>query len=93
MTVRAAYQLGLQSPATYQDYGVQERELRKRLWYGVINQDRYLTISLGRPCLISSHHILVEMPDEHQAGISSTPSHIRSHVDGLIYFNHLMYAR
>ena len=40
VAVKAAYQLGLHSPVTYEDHGLQDSELRRRLWYAVINQDK-----------------------------------------------------
>lgn len=45
IAVKAAYQLGLQSPSSYQDLHIPEKEVRKRLWYGIINQDRYSSFS------------------------------------------------
>lgn len=47
LTVKSAFQLGMQSPTSYKEYGAQEAELRRRLWYGVVNQDRSgLSLSL-----------------------------------------------
>lgn len=57
LAVKTAYQLGLQSPSNYKEYAVQESEMRKRLWYGLINQDRMLCICLGRPLLVPAHHV------------------------------------
>ncbi|KAF2240182.1 hypothetical protein BU26DRAFT_386877, partial [Trematosphaeria pertusa] len=41
VAVKAALQLGLHSPAPYDEHGMQKRELLKRLWFGVIIQDRW----------------------------------------------------
>lgn len=41
MAVKTAFQLGLHSPLSYKDHGIDESELRKRLWFGVVVQDRY----------------------------------------------------
>ena len=41
LAVKAAFELGLHSSINHGDHGVQETELRKRLWFGLVNQDRY----------------------------------------------------
>lgn len=41
LMVKAAYQVGIHAPATYQDYAVQVKEDRARLWLAVVNHDRY----------------------------------------------------
>ncbi|OBT59093.1 hypothetical protein VE04_00706 [Pseudogymnoascus sp. 24MN13] len=43
VAVKAAFQLGLHSPIYYKDHSFQESELRKRLWFALVNQDRYFT--------------------------------------------------
>lgn len=40
LAVKAAYQLGLHSSSPFDEVGIEQMELRKRLWYAVINQDR-----------------------------------------------------
>lgn len=40
LSVKAAFQLGLQSPSSYQSLNSESQQLRKRLWFGVLNQDR-----------------------------------------------------
>jgi hypothetical protein len=40
LAVKTAIQHGLHSPSLYEQHGVQTRELRRRIWFGVINQDR-----------------------------------------------------
>lgn len=46
LAVKAAFQLGLHSPASQYYDTVTESEIHKRLWYCIINQDRYVS-SLG----------------------------------------------
>lgn len=45
MAVKAAFQIGLHSALSYKDHGVDESELRKRLWFGVVVQDRHASRS------------------------------------------------
>lgn len=40
LTVKSAFQLGLHSPASYASFNEHDKELRKRLWFGVLLQDR-----------------------------------------------------
>lgn len=40
LAVRLSYQLGIQAPASYEYLGIQDREIRSRLWFAVVNQDR-----------------------------------------------------
>ncbi|KAL1798123.1 hypothetical protein ACET3X_002160 [Alternaria dauci] len=57
LTVKAAFQLGLQCPSSYKELSPSDSEFRKRTWYSLINQDRILCMCLGRPCLIPPQHI------------------------------------
>ena len=41
LAVKSAFQIGLHSQLSYKDHGFDESELRKRLWFGVVVQDRY----------------------------------------------------
>ncbi|KEF54632.1 uncharacterized protein A1O9_09074 [Exophiala aquamarina CBS 119918] len=63
LSVKAAFQLGLQSQSSYQSLNSESQQLRKRLWFGVLNQDRLLSAALGRPCLIPKQHARIE-PDD-----------------------------
>ena len=49
LTVKAAFQLGLHCPSSYKELSPSDSELRKRLWYSLINQDRYSLINLIFP--------------------------------------------
>ena len=40
LAVRLSYQLGIHAPASYEYLGIQDKEIRSRLWFAVVNQDR-----------------------------------------------------
>ncbi|KAF4965958.1 hypothetical protein FSARC_6297 [Fusarium sarcochroum] len=61
LSVKVAYQLGLHAPVSYSHNVPKEKELKSRLWFAVINQDRIVSSALGQPCLIPSHHVRVEL--------------------------------
>lgn len=42
LAVKSAFQLGLHSPAYYRNFGVQDAEMRRRLLYSLLIQDRYV---------------------------------------------------
>ncbi|KAH8888104.1 hypothetical protein GQ53DRAFT_826665 [Thozetella sp. PMI_491] len=86
--VKSALQLGLHSPSSYEDHGLQKRELRKRVWFAVVNQDRFLSVAMGRPYLIPPEHNRVDMPQDpvpNSLGMMN-----RRSIDSLVYYNHLM---
>ena len=87
MAVKAAFQLGLHSPLSYEEHRVHDSELRKRLWYGLINQDRSLSISLGRPFLIPPQYVRIQKPQDPSASINRTPIATQDGLDTLHYFN------
>jgi hypothetical protein len=41
LAVKAAFQMGLHYPSTYESLGPEERQKRQMLWFGVLNHDRY----------------------------------------------------
>ncbi|KAH7137352.1 fungal-specific transcription factor domain-containing protein [Dactylonectria estremocensis] len=91
LAVKAAYQLGLHSPSTYEGLGVQEKELRVKVWYAIILQDRDLAKGLGRPCLIPPQYVQVEIPESiapskyAASTVTMSPS-----LKSSIYFSHLI---
>ncbi|KIX03160.1 uncharacterized protein Z518_06711 [Rhinocladiella mackenziei CBS 650.93] len=87
LAVKAAFQLGLHSPLGYKEYGLQESEMRKRLWYSLIHQDRVLGMCLGRPCLISPQYIRTQKPLDPQSVYRSMPVVAPNYVDSIIYHN------
>lgn len=40
LAVKAAFQMGLHSPSTYEGLSADSRQQRQQLWLGVLNQDR-----------------------------------------------------
>ncbi|KAM5380818.1 hypothetical protein ACJZ2D_003342 [Fusarium nematophilum] len=57
LAVKAAYQLGIHAPLSYEHLTASEKELRSGLWFAIINQDRMLSSALGQPCLIPLQHV------------------------------------
>ncbi len=51
--IRTAQALGLHLPATTEHLPQQERELMRRLWHGCIFFDRMVSMTLGRPTVVS----------------------------------------
>jgi hypothetical protein len=88
ITVKAAIQLGLHAPAFYNEHGTQKNELLKRVWFAVINQDSLLSTAMGRPCLIPSEHVQIDIPSGVPLNLDCMPSSSRG--DHLLYFNRLM---
>ncbi|KAJ3580177.1 hypothetical protein NPX13_g382 [Xylaria arbuscula] len=87
MAVKACYQLGLHMPMSYKEYGIHDRELRKRVWYSVVNEDRALSISLGRPFLIPTQYVRTEpLSSQISVGISNKV-HVSPESDALLYFS------
>ncbi|EXJ54896.1 uncharacterized protein A1O5_12962 [Cladophialophora psammophila CBS 110553] len=88
LAVKTAFQLGLHSPLGYKEYGLQESELRKRLWYSLINQDRVLSLSLGRPCLIPRQYIRTQNTLDPRTIPRAIPVIAPNHGDSVIYHHH-----
>lgn len=42
LAVKMCYQLGVHAPLTYEGLAVEEKQLRAKLWLGVVTQDRYI---------------------------------------------------
>ncbi|OJD29037.1 transcriptional regulatory protein [Diplodia corticola] len=85
LAVKAAYQLGLHSLRCHTDFNSPQTEQRQRLWNAVINEDRYLSIALGRPFLIPSQHVRVP-----KRSVPSVPSPASSaETSSITFFNHL----
>ncbi|KAL9562787.1 hypothetical protein ACKAV7_012973 [Fusarium commune] len=61
LSVKVAYQLGLHAPMSYSHNVPDEKELKSRLWFAVVNQDRIVSSALGQPCLIPSSQVRMEL--------------------------------
>ncbi|GJN72163.1 hypothetical protein PLICBS_006235 [Purpureocillium lilacinum] len=89
LAVRVAYQLGIHAPASYEYLAVQDKEIRARLWFAVVNQDRIMTAGLARPALIPLQNVrmdLLELLDPARPSRTTDGSCSR---ESLIYFRHL----
>ncbi|KAH8898859.1 hypothetical protein GQ53DRAFT_836866 [Thozetella sp. PMI_491] len=91
IAVKICYQLGVHAPSSYEYLGVPEKDLRSRLWLAVVNQDRILSATLGRPCLIPPNHVRIQLPrvlvpDRHER--IGNPSRSRPNKSAM-YFAHL----
>ncbi|KIW39315.1 hypothetical protein, variant [Exophiala oligosperma] len=62
LAITTAFQLGLHSPRTNQDFPPLESEIRKRVWFGCILLDRTLSMTYGRACMIPEKYIKLELP-------------------------------
>ncbi|CAG9991517.1 unnamed protein product [Clonostachys byssicola] len=61
LAVKMAYELGVHAPFTYKGLNSQDKDARLNLWLGVVTQDRILSSALGRPSLIPSHHVKLDV--------------------------------
>ncbi|TVY17262.1 Lactose regulatory protein LAC9 [Lachnellula arida] len=90
VAVKAAFQHGLHSRSYYKNQGLQDSDLRKRVWYAVVNQDRHLSISLGRPCMIPQLHGHVEAPWNPISKTQDVALKVSEDNKGLVYFNRII---
>ncbi|CAM1505903.1 Fc.00g115400.m01.CDS01 [Cosmosporella sp. VM-42] len=90
LAVKTSYQLGIHSPSLYEFVSVHEKELRSRLWFAVVNQDRMLSTALGQPCLVPSQHVRMGMTDMLATGSQSRTVEMSYSRENLTYFRHLM---
>ncbi|KAH8193693.1 hypothetical protein TruAng_012141 [Truncatella angustata] len=71
LSVRTAHALGLhlEAPGTISE---QERQMRRRLWWAVYLVDSKIGMKLGRPFLLSDHHVMPDLPgDDLDAAVGS----------------------
>ncbi|KAF4589138.1 C6 transcription factor [Ophiocordyceps camponoti-floridani] len=90
MSVRVAYQLGIHAPASYKQLGVHDKELRSRLWFAVVNQDRVLTANLARPSLVPQQHVRPEIAEFLDAARPSKSREMNCSRDSISYFCRLI---
>ncbi|EQL00796.1 Transcription factor, fungi [Ophiocordyceps sinensis CO18] len=86
--VRVSYQLGIHAPASYDHLAVEEKEIRSRLWFAVVNQDRILTAGLARPCLIPLQHLRMELAEF--LGPQNRTADMSRPKESLVYFRHVI---
>ncbi|KIW21196.1 hypothetical protein PV08_01776 [Exophiala spinifera] len=73
LAITTAFQLGLHSPRTNQDFPPLESEIRKRVWFGCILLDRTLSMTYGRACMIPEKYIKLELPTADIQIMGQTP--------------------
>ncbi|KAJ5094815.1 Zn(II)2Cys6 transcription factor [Penicillium angulare] len=59
LAVKGAYQLGLHVMSS-RSLSATDREVRRRSWYWCVMNDRFLSVTYGRPPLIPLSHVRVE---------------------------------
>lgn len=73
-TIRTAQSLGLHLPETAMDIQDHQRELRRRLWHGCVLMDRMVSVTHGRPVMISNELCtMVPLPQCTSASTPQTP--------------------
>ena len=107
LAVKAAFSIGLHSPAAYRNLGVHERETRKRAWWGCVLLDRYaihlnlnmahsyyriLSQALGRPTVIPEDLCRVELPEPLDDEMQGAASFDSVKALSLEFFRNTMFA-
>ncbi|KIW29792.1 uncharacterized protein PV07_05580 [Cladophialophora immunda] len=86
LAVTTAFQLGLHSPRTNQDFSPLESEIRKRVWFGCILLDRTLSMTYGRPCMIPEKYVKLELPTADIQVMGQTPrTDVRQRMDAMYF--------
>ncbi|KND92065.1 Oleate activated transcription factor 3 [Tolypocladium ophioglossoides CBS 100239] len=90
LAVRLSYQLGIQAPASYEYLDIQDKEIRSRLWFAVVNQDRILTAGLARPCLIPLQYVRMDLAEFLDPSSPKWVVDTSCSPENLIYFRHII---
>ncbi|PHH69692.1 hypothetical protein CDD83_5647 [Cordyceps sp. RAO-2017] len=90
LAVRVSYQLGIHAPASYDYLGSQDKEIRSRLWFAVVNQDRILTAGLARPSLIPAQHVRMDLAELLDPSRPNRTAEMACPKESLVYFRHLI---
>ncbi|KAG9251910.1 transcriptional regulatory protein GAL4 [Emericellopsis atlantica] len=86
LAITTAFQLGLHSPKTNKDFPPLEGEIRKRVWFGCIMLDRSLSMTFGRPSMITESYLKLELPSTTLQVLGQTPMPYPSpQKDGMFY--------
>ncbi|KAJ5557488.1 C6 transcription factor [Penicillium frequentans] len=72
LAVKAALQLGLHSKDASRVFSPQEKEIRKRTWFGCVVLDRTLSMTLGRPPAIPDSFVRLDLPTNNINGDGPT---------------------
>jgi hypothetical protein len=57
LAVKSALQLGLHSPLSYRELSMSDAVSNLRLWYSLINQDRYVALLLHSLAMFSTYSV------------------------------------
>uniref|UniRef100_A0A0B7KKS7 Zn(2)-C6 fungal-type domain-containing protein n=1 Tax=Bionectria ochroleuca TaxID=29856 RepID=A0A0B7KKS7_BIOOC len=90
LAVKSAYHLGVHAPSSYGHLTPAQKEVRSRLWFAVINQDRMLSSALGQPCLIPAQHIRMEILDLIDSSNQQRTLEMQYPKEDLEYFRNLV---
>ena len=63
LAVKAAMSLGLHSNQALAHFSPEEKEIRKRTWYGCVMLDRNLGMTFGRPLAIPEKYVKLDLPE------------------------------
>ncbi|KAH7010548.1 fungal-specific transcription factor domain-containing protein [Ilyonectria destructans] len=86
---RMAHAMGLHIENTQDSWTVQEREIRRRTWYGCVLLDMHVSMTLGRPTM-TTHMSNVPLPshlDDAKGGVEPTASSENRNHSRMQFFN------
>lgn len=89
LMVKAAYQIGIHAPLTYENYSAQDKKERAALWLAVVNHDRLFSCAIGRTSLIPPQHVQDEIFEFASAEISSSRAVSGSSQHSTTFFSHV----
>lgn len=64
--IQSAYTIGLNRDASFHEQMKQDKEfsnLWRKIWFGILEQDRFISAIAGYPCLINNNSYNVKIPD------------------------------
>lgn len=89
LMVKAAYQIGIHAPSTYENYAAQNKKERAALWLAVVNHDRLFSCAIGRTSLIPPQHVQEEIFDFASAEIAGSRAVSRPAHQSTTFFSHV----
>lgn len=90
VAVKTSYHIGVHSTFLYDFVGPREKEIRARLWFAVVNQDRMLSTALGQPCLIPPQHVRDDIFDFLDMSVQNRTVGMSHSAENLDYFRNIM---
>lgn len=92
LAVKTSYHLGIHATFLYEFVSVREKEVRARLWFAVVNQDRMLSSALGQPCLIPLQHVRDDIGDFLDATGQNRTVEMSYSRENLTYFRNITWV-